>query len=65
MAMTPETVSVVVDELVLDGVALEDSLVRESLAQTLAAALAEQGPSSATGRVAAAVTDAVGREAAP
>lgn len=62
MALSPD-VRLVVDELVLDGVDPGDPLVEESLRRELSPALTAHGMESETGRVAAAATTAVAKEA--
>ena len=61
--MTPD-LSVVVDELVLDGVEPGDPLVDESIARALAPSLEAHGLGRAVGSVSSAVSTAVGQEAA-
>lgn len=61
--MTPE-LSVVVDELVLDGVDPGDPLVEESIARALAPSLEANGLGGAVGSVTSAVSSAVEQEAA-
>lgn len=58
----PAPVTVVLDELALDGVAADDPLVAASLERVLGTALADHGLGQETGRVAGAVVDAVSGE---
>jgi hypothetical protein len=59
MALSKAPLELVIDELVLDGVAPGDLLVRESLVQALGPSLAEHGLSPAAGHVVAEVTNAL------
>jgi hypothetical protein len=54
-----QTVEIVIDELVLDGVEASDSSVGQALTQTLGPALAEHGLAASTLEVTRAVTSAV------
>ncbi|HEU0304368.1 MAG TPA: hypothetical protein VFR32_07295 [Gaiellaceae bacterium] len=62
MALSPD-VRLVVHELVLDGVEPGDPLVEDSLQRELGPALAAHEMESETGRVAAAASTAVAKEA--
>ncbi len=62
MDVTPPTVAVVVDELVLDGVDAGDALIARALRQALAAPLAAHGLSAAADEAAGAVARSVERE---
>jgi len=62
--VTPD-LSVVVDELLLDGVEPGDPLVDESIARALAPSLEAHGLGGAVGSVTSAVSGALGREASP
>ena len=63
MDLTPRTVAVTVDELVLDGVDPGDALVAKALRDALAPALAAHGLQAASGDAAGAVARDVAREA--
>jgi hypothetical protein len=63
VALTPEDLTVVLDELVLDGVGPGDPLVASAVGRALAPALAEHGLEATVGHVTAAVTGAVAAEA--
>ena len=60
--MTPD-LSVVVDELVLDGVEPGDPLVEASIARALTPSLEAHGLGAVVGSVPSAVSTAVGEEA--
>jgi hypothetical protein len=62
MDVTPRTVAVVVDELVLDGVEPGEALVAQALREALAPALGEHGLHAASGDAARAVARDVARE---
>lgn len=62
MGVTPRTVAVVVDELVLDGVDPGDPLVASVVQQALSAPLAAHDLSAAAGEAAGAVARSVERE---
>jgi hypothetical protein len=61
--VTPRTVAVMVDELVLDGVDPGDALVAEAMRDALAPALGEHGMRAAARDAAGAVARGVAREA--
>ena len=64
MAVTGQTVALVIDELVLDGVEPGDASVPQALARTLGPALADHGLAESTADVAAAIGSAVTEGAA-
>jgi len=63
MDVTPRTVALMVDELVLDGVDPGEPLVAQALRDALAPALGEHGLQGAAGDAAGAVARGVAREA--
>jgi len=63
VALTTGVLELVIDELVLDGIAPDDPLVHESVARALAPALAANGSASSAQEVVSAVTSAVTEEA--
>ena len=63
MDVTPRTVAVMVDELVLDGVDPGDALVAKAVRDALAPALGEHGLQAAAVDAAGAVARGVAREA--
>jgi len=63
MALSGQTVELVIDELVLDGVEAGDPAVGQALARTLGPALADRGLAASTPEVTAAVTSAVAQGA--
>jgi hypothetical protein len=64
MAVTGQTVELVIDELVLDGVEPGDAAVPRALARTLGPALADHGLAESTADVAGAIAFAVTEGAA-
>ena len=63
MDVTPRTIALMVDELVLDGLDPNDALVAKALRDALAPALAEHGLQAASGDTAGAVARSLAEEA--
>jgi hypothetical protein len=59
VALTEQTVELVIDELVLDGIEPGDASVPQALARTLGPALADHGLAESTADVTGAVASAV------